>query len=148
MRTLNLARRAIRAAGLLTALAPLVALAGCGTKGPEVVPVSGTVTRGGEPVANLYLDFIPDEGRPSWGITDERGRFTLDYSKDQKGARVGMHTVAVKYKPRSMAEEIGQAPSRAPKDITQITSQYGINGSSPLRIEIAKATSDLKIKLD
>jgi len=123
---------------------------GCGRSGPEVVKVSGTVTRGGNPVSNIFLNFKPDEGRPSWGITDDDGNFTLEYSRDQKGARVGTHTVWVAYKPKTAEEEMDLMTrrSRLPPELSAILRVYGREESTPLRIEISEAVSDLEIKLD
>src|SRR5690242_19717008 len=92
---------------------PLVALvclatSGCWSSGPDIVEVTGKLTRNGKPVPNLIVNFQPDEGRPSWGKADENGVFTLSYDPEHDGARVGKHTVYVKYKPGSMAEEMGQ----------------------------------------
>jgi hypothetical protein len=57
----------------------LLASAGCGDPdAPEIARVTGTVTRGGKPVPNLVVNFMPAEGRPSWGITDDRGRYVVE----------------------------------------------------------------------
>src|SRR5688500_19619998 len=73
----------------------LVCLNGCKGEAPDIVEVSGTVTHNGKPVPNLMIYFSPTNGRPSWGHSNEQGRFTLDYDLDYDGAKVGTHTVYV-----------------------------------------------------
>lgn len=129
----------------------LLALAlGCAKSGPDVVPVSGKATRNGEPVPGLFLEFQPDEGRGSWGTTNEQGQFTLEYSRQKKGARVGKHTVTVSFRPGSLQDEIAAAKGtrKLPKDSVNIEKKYGSESPDRLRVEISKRTSDLELKLD
>jgi hypothetical protein len=126
----------------------LLALGGCGGSGPDVVEVEGTLTRGGKPVPNLSLTFMPDEGRPSNGRADENGHFRLSYDPERDGAKVGMHTVTVSYKAGSAAEEFGSVKVKHHPEEQAILDKYGGAGKEPLRIEIKEATDDLEIKLD
>src|SRR5688572_4953174 len=91
----------------------VAACAGCGTGGPNVVAVTGVATRGGKPVPNLLLTFEPERGRPSSGITDEHGCFTLQYDRRQDGAVVGKHKVYVSFMPRDPGEEAALRGGRA-----------------------------------
>ena len=63
----------------LTAIPCCVALllSGCAGEGPEIVPVTGKVTYRGQPVPQLFLSFQPDNGRQSWGTSDDEGNFEL-----------------------------------------------------------------------
>lgn len=73
-------------------------LLGCGggpDDQPEVGAVTGVVTVDGQPQANLQVVFTPDEGRPSQGITDESGRYVLNYLGEVNGAKVGKHKVQI-----------------------------------------------------
>jgi hypothetical protein len=71
-------------------------LAGCGDANLSVAPVSGTVTLDGAPLASASVMFQPkDGGRPSFGITNEQGRYVLEYSMNELGAKVGACTVRV-----------------------------------------------------
>src|SRR5262245_11032084 len=72
-----------------------VLFAGCTQGGPEIVPFGGTVTHNGQPVANVRITFQPAQGRPSWAISDDNGRFALEYDAEHKGAKVDTHTVFV-----------------------------------------------------
>lgn len=57
--------------------------------------VSGTVTLDGEPLAEANIEFAPQSGAPSYGVTDSKGQYVLSYSPQVKGAEVGTHTVRI-----------------------------------------------------
>ena len=125
-------------------------MAGCGQNGPRVVRISGTVTRGGKPVANLHLNFLPDHGRPSWGVTDEAGRYTLHYDRSQDGAVTGTHTVFVAFRPRDPGEEMAmqQGKIKMPQDLRAILAKYGKQETTPLKIKITEDGQVVNIPLD
>jgi len=62
---------------------------------PDLSDVEGTVTVDGQPVGNLAVTFIPDNGRPSLGITDEDGHYELSYFRGETGAVLGTHKVMI-----------------------------------------------------
>jgi len=91
---------------LAVALLVLVALlaAGCGGSDGDLATVRGTVTLDGEPLAGARVEFDPvpeakvrgkSTGSASCGITDSRGRYTLQYTPEQEGALVGKHVVRI-----------------------------------------------------
>lgn len=67
---------------------------GC-SKGPAVAPVTGIVTQNGEPLVGVMVEFQPDKGAPSYGYTDENGRYEIRYQTDRMGALLGHHYVSV-----------------------------------------------------
>ena len=80
----------------------LVSFAGCNQRSYDVVPVSGSVTLYGEPLANATVSFEPKHageegvvGPGSLGETDYDGNFTLRTHKGDRGAVVGRHTVRI-----------------------------------------------------
>jgi hypothetical protein len=118
-----------------------------------VVRVSGTLTRGGQPVPYMTVNFMPEAGRPSWGVSDEAGRFELEYDDRQKGALAGSHTVWVAWRPRSPQEEMAaqgmkKGKVNRPSDLAEITAKYGTQQKSPLKVRIDSSVSDLEVKLD
>ena len=117
-------------------------LVGCFSRGPKIVPVSGKLTRNGQPVANLEVYFMPTQGRPSVGTSDPMGQFKLRFTREQEGASVGTHTVFVTFNPPDQSEYA------SPSDLNEILAKYGSKDVSPLKIEIAQAVKDLEIKLD
>lgn len=70
---------------------------GCGERSPmPTVPVSGTVTYDGQPVAGAEVVFMT-EGAPraAGGRTDAQGMYRLMTFKENDGAIVGTHTVTI-----------------------------------------------------
>jgi hypothetical protein len=137
-------KRFLRAAGPLL----LVALAGCGDAG--IVPVTGTLTYKGQPVPNAYVDFIPENGRPSWGETDEQGRFKLNYDRTHDGAVVGKHKVSVRRKPATAAErEAEMLGKKLPtsQEMATFFDKYS-SEKSTVEVTIDRNTRDLKLDWD
>jgi len=90
-------------AGLL--LAGLVVtswLSGCGSqeKGPELIPVSGTITVDGNPLPKAGISFRPDASKGNTapfepgGAADENGKYEL-IAAAKKGAPPGWYKVVV-----------------------------------------------------
>ncbi len=89
-------------AGRRAALVPALLLAalfisGCGRDGrPPLGRVQGVVTLDGAPLEGALVVFEPVEpARPSRGVTDAAGRYTLSYLRDIEGAVVGLHEVKI-----------------------------------------------------
>ena len=85
--------------GLIVGLAASVAMLACGCGKPSHFPdlgdVTGTVTLDGRPFAKVNVTFEPGAGRPSFGVTDAQGRYTLQFVGGYDGAIVGRHTVRI-----------------------------------------------------
>lgn len=81
---------------LLTSL-----VVGCGQPKAVLVPVTGTLKIDGEPAAGIMVQLVPDtqdesiDAPTSQGITDENGEFELFTTKNEPGAIVGKHKVAL-----------------------------------------------------
>jgi hypothetical protein len=133
----------------LAAMVLLVTGEGCGkSDGPEIVPVAGTITRNGKPIPNLFLNFVPVQGRPSWAITDANGQYKLEYDDKQKGAVVGQHAVWVASPPTGSE---GMGPEDQPKsspDLPEILKKYGNQKDTPLKVEVKAANRVLDLQLD
>lgn len=81
---------------LLLLIASLTFGCGSGVELPELGTVTGTVTNGGNPVANAVITFSPtEEGRPSTATTDDEGNYSLLYNIDTEGAIIGKHIVGI-----------------------------------------------------
>jgi hypothetical protein len=77
-------------------LLTILGLCGCGGANVNVAPVSGTVTLDGAPLKTASVTFQPKEGgRPSFGVTNDQGRYVLEYSLNELGAKVGTCTVRI-----------------------------------------------------
>lgn len=70
-------------------------LIGCGgDSGPELGTVTGVVFENGSPISGAMIEFFPEEGITSTGISDEEGKYSLKYD-DRQGAVVGQHSVQI-----------------------------------------------------
>ena len=86
-------------------------LAGCGPADMKIAPVSGTVTLDGTPLKSASVTFQPkDGGRPSFGVTNDQGRYVLEYSLENLGAAVG--TCAVRITTESHSDDSGAKSSK------------------------------------
>ncbi len=120
-------------------------VAGCSNE-PRVVEVSGVATHNGQPVPNLLVTFQPDGGRPSWGITNAEGKFTLEYTATEKGAMVGHHGVSAVYRAGTPDDEMsGKGQTAAVK---AVQAKYGDSAKSPMRVEIKQPEKNLELKFD
>src|SRR5207249_460541 len=84
----------------LAVLGTVAVLWGCDRSAdPSLVPVSGTVTADGQPLANATVTFIPKDGTPGFGgtgKTDGSGKYTLAGSRDNApGIPPGEYRVAI-----------------------------------------------------
>ncbi|QDT66509.1 transthyretin-like family protein [Calycomorphotria hydatis] len=108
---------------------------------PELAEVTGTVLLDGEPVPNARLQFLPAEGRPSYGKTDEDGQFRLRYNLREDGAVLGNHRVEITTEDLiedAETEKSIKVPERIPK-------KYNVN--SELVMEVAPGYNDFTIEL-
>jgi predicted small secreted protein len=122
-------------------------LSGCNLVGSgRTVQISGKVTRGGKPVPNLMVNFVPDKGRPSWGLSNEEGHFVLQLDRDRNGAVTGWHSVFVTFKCYDPRENRGRL--REPSGISTILAMYGDPDTSPIRIEIKANGQVIDLRLD
>lgn len=80
----------------------LLAAIGCGSNdAPNMAEVEGTITLDGKPVRRASVVFTPiggSIGGPSYGVTDDKGHFVLNYSQSVSGAVVGSHRVTISTK--------------------------------------------------
>jgi hypothetical protein len=136
--------------GMLLVLVMPAFFAGCEPGGPQVMKVSGTVTRAGNPVAKLVVNFWPENGRPSWGLTDAEGHYTLHYDKNRDGAVTGKHKVWVQVKPASPREEADFANGLATlqPQLNSIIEKYGNQKTSPLTVEVKENNQVIDLPLD
>ncbi|UUO07028.1 carboxypeptidase regulatory-like domain-containing protein [Blastopirellula sp. J2-11] len=65
-------------------------------KGPELATVSGMVTLDAQPLEGATVHFQPKSGRPSYGITNEQGEYTMGYSLERSGVTLGPHVVIIR----------------------------------------------------
>src|SRR5687767_1767548 len=135
---------------LMAGLVVAACIGGCSKGGPEIVPIAGTVTHSGQPVSNVRIIFQPTEGRISWAVSGDDGRFTLDYDPDHDGAKVGKHRVYVVDESATVdptAALSGAKPKKRTPEIAAAIDKYS-QDKSQLTVEVKKADRNFQLKLD
>ena len=106
--------------------------AGCGDSGPPLVPVSGTVTLNGRPLANATVSFIPQEsnkfGRPAQGTTGPLGYYKA-MSRNRAGAVPGKYQVVV-------SQTAANEASAVTKEVPPNGGTINIDVKSPTSVEV------------
>ncbi|QEG38686.1 transthyretin-like family protein [Roseimaritima ulvae] len=159
----NFNRRWTVAVGSLCLLG-LSVLPGCGNGDmPELAEVTGTLTKGGQPVVNARVEFYPDgPGAASYGKTDQDGKFELYYSTGPAGAAIGTHKVTViggsvdasevEAEPVEGGEEAAEG-TLAPVGGPGGNSRSGPGGGAPkettgLTAEVVAGSNDIQLEME
>lgn len=73
-----------------------IACQGCGQQGLPLTKVSGNVTLDGSPLEGAQVTFEPVSGeRPSFGITNSSGNYSLKFTQDRPGGLPGEHIIRI-----------------------------------------------------
>jgi predicted small lipoprotein YifL len=136
----NIRWTGMRSGALLLALSVLLA-AGCGPRGPVVVPVSGKVTINGQPLASGiegFIQVVPENGRPAMGAIDpQTGAFQLTTTKPGDGCVTGTHKVVIIMQQMVGQESVSLVPDKY-RDLTETDLQVTVDGpTDALMIQLA-----------
>lgn len=142
------------APGYAVLFAASIWVMGCGGKpaGPEVIPVSGTVTLDGKPLADARVTFYPQVPKvnPSIGMTNAEGKYQLSHGA-ARGAVPGSYKVIVEHyvmpdgKPFKQDQEgmdIEQMKMQG-KVAPGVPAQYSDVNQSPLKGEVTKGKTNV-----
>ncbi len=104
----------------------------------------------GKPLAYYQVQFIPEEGRPAAGITDENGNFMLGTNDVGDGAPSGSHRVAVTYVGPPPAPDYGVTNfDPVPPPEFKIPKKFSDPQKSGLVVEVPEAgKTDFVIELN
>jgi hypothetical protein len=103
---------------------------GC-DRGPEIASVEGTVTMDGKPLSNATVVFIPENGRPAGGRTDERGHYSLIFTRGRSGALLGKNSIRI-----TTAAEATEAADGTPIPAQRETIPAKYNSQSTLEFTV------------
>lgn len=113
-----------------TALLLVIVFAGCSSNS-TIGEVTGKVTYHGQPLKGAKLEFTPaGDGRMSVGYTDDQGKYTLQYTLQQTGAKVGKHRVNIR-----IYSETGVPPVHIPAEYSNMEFDV-MPGSNEFDIDI------------
>ncbi|HTN03270.1 MAG TPA: hypothetical protein VL132_15380 [Planctomycetaceae bacterium] len=125
---------------ILAAAILLLALSGCGGVGdqPELGLVTGTVMLDNEPLSGIAVTFLPDNGRPATGTTDENGDYKLIYIGKTPGCKVGHSRVEIGYAEEEDegVETEGDDAVQTPGDTEQKDIPARYNAESELEADV------------
>jgi hypothetical protein len=112
-----------RALGPALVVVCWAAAAGC-SRGPALVPVTGTLTKGGQPVADVMIQLAPEggpaDGKVAYGHADASGAFAMKTLPHGDGVVAGTYRVTLQPDDGSPAtrlvpgkfRDLGQTPWR------------------------------------
>lgn len=66
---------------------------GCGS-GSDLVPATGKVTYAGKPLAGATVTFVPSQGTPAIGVTNDNGEFSVN-TRELPGVAPGRYMVGI-----------------------------------------------------
>jgi hypothetical protein len=127
-------------------------IAGCGSEGPEFVPVSGTVSLNGKPVNEVVVTFVPKQaGKPAMGLTDEQGQFSLSTAEGDDGVIAGPYYATVSSIDEGAVHVDAQGLSTGvrmrPRQKSIIPRRYALFGTSGLSYEVQAGMEPISIQL-
>jgi len=110
----------------------------------QTLPVEGTVTLDGQPLAMATVQFQPQsgEGRSSAGRTDDTGHFELIFDSDRNGALPGAHRVSI--------TAVREVPGKQDEEGNALTEQIvpaKYNARSTLTAQVSESTSSYDFAL-
>jgi len=136
----------------------LLTLSACNrSDNPPTARVTGTVTHNGKPIPNVMVNFMPENGRPSWGQTDGTGHFEMVYDENTKGAELGKkHKVYITpAQPtidagasKESRKAVAESTKMDPDELRAVMDKYGTEEKTTYTVEIKKDPEVLEIKLD
>lgn len=138
-------RKCTRPVWLIAGLTSVLFVCGCGSSDlPETGEVIGVVTLDGNPVPKATVTFAPEEGRTSFGETNDKGEYVLAYTAKVAGAKVGRHSVTISTY-RAGAGDPGDT-HRVEEVPEKIPEKY--NKKTTLSEEVEAGKNEFDFKLD
>jgi hypothetical protein len=135
----------------------LLIAAGCGSSGPEIIPietapVTGVATFDGKPLENYRVYFYAADNpaqEPATARIAADGTFSLSVREPDDGAIIGKNQVWFSYDPPVPEQVPGyETPYDLPKPSVELPEEYLNQQKSPLSVDVPEdGLADYKIEL-
>jgi hypothetical protein len=138
----------MRACSCLLVLGVVVA-SGCG--GLKTAQVSGTVKLDGKPLPNASVTFQPvgegnlNPGPGSYGVTNDKGEYTLAVNPQTSGAVLGKHRVEITSRIDD-GQDNNPNEDRRTKARDRVPAQYNIRSTLTYEVKSGPNTADWDLK--
>ena len=114
--------------------------AGCGKS--RLNAVTGTITLDGQPLPDATVVFTPVAGgRPAGGRTDDKGKYSLVYSRDTTGAEAGEHIVSI-----TTADDIEQEDGSVASVPEKVPAKYNFQTELTAIVEVGSSVHDFRLE--
>lgn len=137
-------------------LAGLVCLIiGCGPGGPvkpKLYPVTGKLTIGGKPAADITVQFsaVGSSGTGYSGKTNASGDFTLSDPQDQQaGAAAGKYKIVLQLAPEAAMKAMMSGAQKGPGGVSTgaFPDEYKSPETSPKEVEVKAESQTINIEI-
>jgi hypothetical protein len=119
-------------------------LSGCGYDGPSLGRVEGITTLDDRPLAGATIAFSPAAGgRTSSAVTDDAGRYRLEFAAGEPGALVGKHKVTITTFEQGEVDDGGKLVGGVPE---KVPPKY--NKETTLVQEVKRGRQRIDFKLE
>ena len=126
---------------------------GCGSSGPELAGVTGTVTLDGEPLPNAVVTFIPEASatpgdkslRMATATTDDGGWYRMQFSTARTGVQPGKYKVAISTFRSAEENDEGAMDPGAPESVPDV---YNRKTTLTADVPSGGGTFDFELKSD
>jgi hypothetical protein len=122
----------------LSASVLLLLVAGCSSD-VELGYVTGVVTLEGRPLSNVVVEFQPEKGGPSYGVTNDSGAYTMRFTRSREGAFLGTHKVKITVNPDSDGGALD-------KEARKALNQYNRKTKPTVVVQSGNNTFDFDLK--
>jgi len=119
---------------------------------PSLVAVEGVVTIGGNPAANLLIQFTPKNWTTdspiisSHAVSDANGRFVLMSTTNKPGAILGTHKVTVVDNALGTEDEPGDSkPKNRPRN--RIPLIYNSTTTTPIELAVEAGKKEYEVQV-
>lgn len=129
----------------LIVLSAVLCLSGCGDGGPELGQVTGLVTLNGEPLPEAMVFFKHESGgRIARAVTDEMGRYELNFNSSNAGAIVGSNTVRISTFVEALRDDAGRlVPGTGKEEL--VPKKY--NKETDLTVDVEPGSNEFNFEL-